>query len=249
MIRSLAAVVLVAGFGCASAGDWQAGMAVGWETLDGGRADWRAQDVDLRWRADDGLSAWGGWQRVERFGITDHQLRIGARSTVSETTGLSLELADGAEGRLLPGSAWRLAVDARLAAGWIAHLGWREAAYRSDDVRVLDLGLERYAGDWRLAWTLFRGSVAGVDDRGLANMLMLDRYSGERGRIGLWLTTGTEVERVGPATALVTDVDAFGISLQQRLGARFSLRARAGVHRQGPLYTRRGAELGVVVDF
>jgi YaiO family outer membrane protein len=219
------------------------------EDLDAGLDRWRTDSLDLSWRGDAGAAAWLSARSIERFASDDEELAFGLHRDIAERTGISFDGSRGGDGGLLPERSWRLGFDQRFAAGWGVSAGWKDARYTNDTVQVLDLGAERYLGDWRFAWTLYRGRVAGLAARGTAQRLALDRYYGDGSRVGLSLALGSEVERIGAATALVTDVQSLGLGGRHWFGPRWGAVWRIASHEQGTLYTRTGIEVGILARF
>lgn len=248
---------------------WQVEAGAGADRLSGGAAGWRQVDLALRHRFAPRSLVELALRGTRRGSAEDSELGAlvtlplgGAwQGTVSATASPSHEA--------LPRHAARVELARSFAGGWVASA---TLARRRFEVGPVDsgssqvgLGLERYLGAWRGAIVV--GSTKLDGGGNAANVrLQLDRsFAAERGRIGVIVARGRELEGV-PATLLAPSdvveqrVDTLALVGTLPLADRWALtgeashvrnsdlRRRSGLPAGSPAQ-RSGARLGVRFDF
>jgi YaiO family outer membrane protein len=188
---------------------------------------------------------------LERFGVRDTELRAGGSVPFAERWVVAADASGSPEHRFSPAFGAGVSLQRTLGGGFVASAGARGAAYDGDagPVRtgVGSAGIERYFGAFRLGWT---GYLATLHGRwSAANAAALDLYYGEVGRVGIRAAAGREIEATGTGDPIVSTVLAVGFAGRHGLGGAWSLTWDAGVLRQGDLYTRTGARLGLRRQF
>lgn len=214
------------------------------ERLDRGRDPWGSAYVEGAWRDAGGRVLYGGLRQTERFKQRDDEVQAGIYQPFASDWTLQAELTASPEHRVLPEHAFMLGLARRLPGGWVASAGMRRTVYTETTSHLATLGLERYTGPWRLAYTLYAGRPEGAGT-GVAHRLQADYGYAERSTIGLALTRGREIENAGPAGIIVSDVQEIGLVGRHWLDARWAVSYEALVHEQGDLYTRRGLRVGL----
>lgn len=244
MIRAVpAAALLLAALGARGA---ELEAAYGYDHLDGGRQPWHAAKLALSIEPVERAALEVGARGTERFGLRDLELGAGVRTRALPGWALGVEGTVSPTHRVLPVWSATASASRELGAGLVAGGGLRWSEYRTaeadSDTAVGNLGLEWYWRSLRLAWT---GYLAGLRGAWAASgRLALDRFYGEEGRIGLALAAGRELENTG-AQIVSTPVLSAGVAGRQPLGAGWTLAYELTVQRQGDLYTRTGAALGI----
>ena len=206
-----------------------------------------SQQATFELRVEDpnrGLDPWRAAAVVEeRFGQQDHGVELGASLPLDRSWLLDADagLAPGAE--FLPRQRASLRLLRRMDGGWLAGVGLREARYRDERVTAANASIERYAGQWRFAWTANLTRIDGEHAPG--HELALDRYYNERNSIGLRLARGEESIALGDGGRIAASVRSAGLVGQHWLSPHWGLRWGAGYVDQDGLYDRAWLQLGL----
>lgn len=244
MRRAGLALLLVAASGAASAAEVELGY--GHEAVTG-RTPWSELAIAVGW-GDPGTPRLDlGARSLDRFGLRDTELRAGGSVPVAERWVLGAEVSGSPEHRFVPAFSAGASLQRTLGSGFVASAGARGSAYDGDAGAVRTglgtLGLERYWGAFRVGWT---GYLVTLHGRWSAsNAAALDLYYGQDGRAGVRAAAGREIEAVGAGEPIVSTVLAVGFAGRQGLGGDWALTWEAGLLRQGDLYTRTGARVGL----
>lgn len=222
--------------------------AYGYDHLTGGRSRWQSAGASAAWERDDRARLELGLQGLERFDQRDLQLRAAGGLPLPDAWWLGAELEGSLSHETVPVAAVALLASRPLPLleGLVASGRARWARYRGatrSDTGLLSLGLEQYGRGWRAALTGYAATVSGA--WGASGRLALDWLYGERGRAGIALSGGTEVEVTEARRVAATRVLAAGLAGLHELGPGWALAWELGVQRQGELYTRTGGRLGV----
>lgn len=222
---------------------WEARAEAQHDNLDHGRPAWKEELAQLAWKPRQGLAVFGAARATERFNLRDREGYGGAYVPLTPSLNLHVEAGASETHHVLPRHATLAELSYRLGDGWVGSLAAKAARYETGNVRTAIGTIEKYAGDWRLAYTGYLSRPAagpwGASHRFSATWSRSAlTYAG--GSIGF----GREIENVIPAGLLVTDVRGAtlggGIEVVRNLGLGLEL----GYVRQGDLYTRRYARLG-----
>jgi YaiO family outer membrane protein len=217
------------------------------ENLDHGQPDWREDLLQFAWkpRRDTSLSA--GARATERFDLKDREGFAAVYVPIVGRTVLHLEASGSSTHHVLPKGMGLAEVAVPFGSGWVASLGGRYSRYETGNVRMANGTLEKYIGDYRLAYTgyLSRPQGAGWTP---AHRFAASWYRGTLTFITLSYATGREVESL-PGGLLVTDVRGVSLVGGYELQPNWGLTLEVGQVRQGDLYTRRGVRIGTRVLF
>jgi len=248
---------------------WQVEAGAGADHLSSGAPDWRQVDLALRHRFAARSLVEVTVRGVRRGGAEETEL--GALLTVplgsawQGTFGVSASPSHAS----LPRQTARVELARSFEGGWVASA---TLARRRFAVGIVDsgssqigLGVERYVGAWRGA--IHIGSTRLDGGANAANLrLQFDRsFADERGRVGVIVARGRELEGV-PATLLAPSdvveqrVDTLAVVGTLPLADRWALTGEATHVRNSDLrrrsslpagspYQRSGARLGVRFDF
>lgn len=254
MRRGLAFVAaLLPALACAQATPWQAEFGAGHESLSGGLGDWQQADLALRgyWapRSSFELNA----RATERFGRRDRGLGAGVAWPLENGWGATLTANASTTHQIL--ARWSLGADLQRAmgSGWVLGGGLRATRYDIDRANALSFTAERYfgsrdLGDWRAAATVTSTRLAGLATSHAARV-QVDRYFGERGRLGLLVASGREIENLGQGSLVISGVQSIAVVARWPLGPTWALTGEIAQTRLGSLYRRSGGRLGVQLDF
>jgi len=219
------------------------------EKLDHGLPDWRSLYLEGAHYIADRQTLYGGLRRTERFNQYDTEASIGYYHPLAPTWTLLVEGSYSAQHRVLPKYSAFAQVSKQLSDGWGVNLGFRRSEYTSDDVRMVVAGVERYWGDWRGAVTVYSGKPDGAP-WAEAYRFQLTRYYGDRSYAGISYTFGRENENVGPPVGILTSkVRDLTLNGRHWLAPDWALTWDLNAHKQGSLYRREGARLGLRYRF
>ena len=158
--------------------------------------------------------------------------------------GADISLAD--DPAFQPDTGFSLHAGKSLADGWVADLRYRRRDYATTSVGSVIGTVERYFGDFRLAYSLGVSKLDGASS--FANhVATFNWYYRDDASIGITVNTGREAESIGNGQVLETDVNGLSLTGKTPLNDRFSLSWWLGVHDQGDLYRRQF--LGLAISY
>lgn len=216
--------------------------------LSGGHAGWNEQELRLERRATSRTGVSVGVQHLSRFAREDRRLEVDA------SLALGRRITAGVEGEGSPSHAvvaragGALRLHASLGGGWGVQLEGGGRRFDAATVRAASASLERYWGAWLASYAFTTGRVASSAAIG-AHAVRLTHFAAERGTVTASLSGGREAESLGERGVRVTDVRAAAVWGDLPLSPRLALVYGGGVTRQGTLYLRRTASLGVRARF
>jgi YaiO family outer membrane protein len=235
-----------------AAAQWQVEFGAGQENVRAG-ADWRQLDLALRHTLAPRTTVELAARRTSRYGLTDREFGLAGSMALGSDWTANAALTTSPTHEVLP--RWSLAAGAQraLGSGWVLGGEARSTRYSDDRADALRLNVERYfggaeVGAWRAALALGATRLQGASTAG-AGRIQLDRYFGDRGRLGLLLARGDEAERDELGQLAVNDVRSVVLLGRWPLGERFALTGEWGHHRVGAVHRRSGGRLGVQLDF
>jgi YaiO family outer membrane protein len=248
MRRLLVLALGVATSGTASAAEVEVGY--GHESLTRG-TPWDELGLTVDWGEPGTQRLELGARALDRFGVRDSELRAAGSTPLGERWVVGAEASGSPEHRFMPLVAGGASLQRALGSGFVASAGVRASVYDGDAGTVRtglgSVGLERYWSALRLGWT---GYLATLHARWSAsNAVAADFYYGQGSRAGVRVSGGRELETTGAGEPTVSTVIAAGLAGRQHLGGDWSLTWEAGVLRQGNLYTRTGARVGLRCHF
>lgn len=247
---------------------WQLELGHGVERYeDDAAATWLQTDLALRSRFAPRAVAELNARRTRRYGRDDQELGLGLAMPLDARWSITASASASPTHRVLAKSSGALGLARSFDGGWVVGAGLARSRYDSDGGSsgntTLRLNGERYVGAWRFALGANRSRLDGGEtEHGW--VAGVDRYLGERGRVGLIVARGRELENLPPNGIVSTRVETVALVGVWPLardwaltGALGSTRNRDGVRRTGPdagepvgVSTRRlAARLGVQHDF
>lgn len=243
-----ALVATAAGAQETSATPWEFRAEAQHDNLDHGQPDWSEELLQLAWKPRRGLAVLGGARATERFDQRDREGYGAGYLPLTASTTLHVEGSASGTHHVLARDSGLAEISQQLGAGWVVSLGGKLARYDTGDVRIASTTIEKYLGDWRLAYT---GYLSRADDGGWApaHRLAATWYRDTFTFATASIAAGREVENVLPQGLVSTDVRAYAVGGGIGLGRAWGLSLDAGHVRQGDLYTRRYARLGLRVLF
>ena len=188
----------------------------------------------ISWQGDGDWS--GSWDTTVGFGAG---WRVGVEATASATH------------RVVPAWSAGLQLQRAVGAGFVASATARwsryEAAATATGTGLGSLGVERYWGTQRLAWTGYLSTLAGTWSG--SQRLAWDLFLREGDRLGVAIAAGRELEGVGGGEVRGAQVVAAALTGRHAVAGGWSLSWELGVQRQGVLYVRTGGRVGLRRDF
>lgn len=269
-VRKLTVAIVALAVGSAAAAieapAWQAEAGAGADHLSNGAARWSQLDFSLRHRFAPRSQFELTLRRTRRSGLADEELGAGVALPIDAQWSAALAATASPSHHVLARTGGRLELSRALDGGWVASgVFGRRVFSGGGGNSLLALGVERYVDTWRWAAQLGQTRLDGGGSA--ANVrLQVDRYfDGERGRIGLILARGRELEGLPATTGVAADV------LDQRVGTlalvgawplapawaltgeashvRYDDPRRRSGALPGVAYRRSGVRLGVRHDF
>ncbi|MBL1376198.1 YaiO family outer membrane beta-barrel protein [Zobellella iuensis] len=222
----------------------EAELSVRYDVLDRGFDD--EQSYRLDWlSARRGYNSYhGGVISQSRFGEAGQGMELGGHFPLDGRWSLFTEGGLGFSARFLPEWFAEAGAERRLAYGFGLRAGYRRTSYSSNRVDRLGLTGDRYWGAWRGAYTLNLTWLEGRDPV-LGHHASLSYYPDDRSYWGVRVGLGEERELVSSARIVTTDTAAIGVFGRYWLAPRWALTWDLEAGRQGELYHRYGARLGV----
>ncbi|WP_445157334.1 YaiO family outer membrane beta-barrel protein [Halomonas sp. E14] len=219
-----------------------------YDALDSGFDDWLTQRLDVQ-STQRGEPTWyGALHRERRYGTWDEALLAGAAVPLGEAWVVQPEVGRTFSADFLARWHADLRVQRVLGGGYVGSASLRRTRYAGSQVDRLALGMERYWGNWRGAYTL---NVSDVDVAGtpVGHAVALDYYYGERSSVGVRGALGREEEGLPGGEVATTDVASAALLGRHWFEENWALSWELGAIRQGDLYDRFGVQLGVRYAF
>ena len=267
VVRVVAGLLLAAAAVPATAATWpwQVEAGIGADHLSSGAPDWRQLDLSLRRQLAPRSVAELSLRSTRRSGLTDEEIGAALSLPLDPRWGLALAATLSPSAKVLARGSGRVELTRALDEGWVAGASFGRRLYSDGGNSQWGLGLERYIAAWRLAGAI---GQTRLDGGGAATSLrlQLDHYfADERGRIGVIVASGRELEGVPATPSTRADlidqrVRSLAITGVWPLAPAWALTAEASQVRHddirrrstgvaGAPYQRSGVRLGVRHDF
>lgn len=216
----------------------------GYDYLTNGYAPWYTGHVSGRYTFGPRATVYGRLQETSRFGLLDTELMAGGTYPVGGNLTGVLEGSVSPTAQVLPRLSGAAMAELALGAGWVAWARARHAVYSAASFSTGTVGAEVYWGLLRLTYAIGAStSPSGglpIGMQGAATLMPNDRDA-----YSLRLGAGQEVEAVGPARVVTSDVLSASLESRTWLTPHWALLAEAGWTRQGAFYDRLHGQLGV----
>ncbi len=218
-----------------------------YEGLSNGYDDWRSVYLWADHTYGKRKVVYGGVRETQRYALRDLEAHAGVSYPLTEQWMATLEASASPDHNVLPKWALFGELGYVYKDGWGMTAGLSQTQYgsaRSDSGR---LGVERYVGNYRLAYT---ASFARLEGNGSAttHKAQANYYYGAHNNLGIAVVTGQEVNS-DPAGVVTTDVRSAILNGIHWFLPRWAISYELLVHRQGDSYTRKGAKVGLRHNF
>lgn len=225
---------------------WTLLAGVAHETLSNGQPDWNNQFIELQLEKNSMSRYSARLGRDQRFAGTDVTVGLGTEHSWSQGWFAGLDLVTAGNSTFQPEFSYSGHLGRVVADGWVAKLQYRQRHYPSANVDSTVATLEKYVGDFRVAYSLGLSRLQGAAN--LPNhTLTANWFYAEHSSVGMTVNSGKEAESIGNGTVLETDVRGISFSGRRPLGERFGIQWWVGVHDQGDFYRRQF--LGLAVSY
>ncbi|AMD00407.1 YaiO family outer membrane beta-barrel protein [Halomonas chromatireducens] len=215
-----------------------------YEWVDSGFADWQAQRLDWQTGQPGAITWYGAALRERRYALWDQGVELGAAVPLGDDWVLQPEVGSAFSPDFLPDWYADLRLQRRLTAGFVGSTSLRHTEYVDSRVDRLALGIERYWGAWRMAYTLNVSDVQGAGTP-VGHAVALDHYYGERSVVGLRAGLGREEEVVRDGEVTVSSVAAFAVRGRHWFHPEWAINWELGALSQGDIHDRYGMQLGL----
>ena len=220
-----------------------------YEFVNKDKPDWQTYYSSINHKFSTGQVLYGTASAVRRFETTDANFMIGYVQPLSESKRwiATVEASGSPNHQILPTASFFGQVERIFGKGWIGRAGLRHSRYPADIVNMGIFGAERYFKAYRGAYTLY---VAHLNGKGtaLSHAFQGSYYYGERNSVGAGFAFGQEIESV-PGGLIKTDVLDFSFTGRHWMTNKWGLSYVAVWHRQGDIYTRGGAQIGLLLRY
>lgn len=182
-----------------------------------------------------------------RFGATDTQFGLGSVVPAIGKWTIMGGVTVSSSPNFLPDTELDLGINRRFDHGWVGGIRWRHRDYTSSPVDSFAAVVERYFGDYRVAYSLDSAHLS--SEHAIVHVVAASFYPESGFQLGVTLAAGEEIEMIAPGQLLKTDVTSVAISGRHPVSNYLSVGWRLTTHRQGALYRRTGIGVSVSGDF
>jgi len=215
-----------------------------YDSLDNGYDDWNSVYLEGSYSPSRNKTVYAAIESSERFSQREAEVLAGAYLPLDADIVLMLEasIAPGAD--VLPQWSAMAGLNRAFDDGWDFSGGFRHTEYSESRYEQLNLGVERYWGDWLAGYTVYVGWPEGADTS-VSHLVRIDRYYGKSNRIGILAGAGKDSESVGQDRLLTSNTRTFGVAGRHWINPEWALSWSATWQRQGDIYNRAGVRAGL----
>ena len=249
-------ISLVAVMACSVAGAWgeelpmrEVELGLTHDTLGRGYANWDSSYLDAVHHMGKHQSVYGEVRRANRFGSVDREISGGYYHPLSENWITLIEASLSSTHQFLPQKSALFQLQRTFEGGWDIQAGVRRSVYNVSTSNMLIMGGERYWDNYRAAYKLFLSKLQGAGSASSHN-IELSYYFASRSYLTFSMAYGRQVESLGPNLGVMTNnVTTFVLHGRHWLDASWAISYEALTEKQGNIYTRKGARLGLRYAF
>ncbi|WP_162299608.1 YaiO family outer membrane beta-barrel protein [Pseudomethylobacillus aquaticus] len=222
--------------------DQQVELSLFQDFLSRGNRNWQGVQLDLIHRIGPRQVVYGALRRSERFDETDHELMAGAYLPLNQRLTLNVEGMYSPAHKVVARNSLLASLQYALDDGWVLHAGVRHAEYNASSATLLPLGVERYVGNWRFAYS---PTPIFTEGRTLYNhRIQVSRYYHDNSFITASYSRGEESDQF-LSTFLISDVYSFGLNGRHWLNQDWAVSWQLNQTQQGDSYQRNGIGIGL----
>jgi YaiO family outer membrane protein len=218
--------------------EWTVVVGAGHEDLNNDLPSWNRQFVEVSRDHDDRGRYRIGAARDERFNSADVSASVGGDLFFGSdwSAGIDFTFVDGAN--FQPDFAYSAYAGRSIRGGWVFNLRYRRREYESATVGSTTGMVEKYVGDFRIAYALGLSHLHG-ESNSMSHGLTVNWYYSDISSIGLSFNTGEEAESIVPGQVLETEVRGITLVGRREFSNRLALQWWLGTHDQGDFYRRQ----------
>ena len=217
---------------------WTVVVGAGHENLDNDLPSWNQQFAEVSRDHDDRGRYRIGIARDERFDNADLSLSFGGDVFFGSDWSAGLDATLVADANFQPDFGYSAYVGRTLQDGWAFDLRYRRREYETATVGSATGTVEKYLGDYRIAYALGLSHLHG-ESTSTSHGFTINWYYSDISSIGISINTGEEAESVGPGQVLKTDVRGITLVGRRAISNRLALQWWLGTHDQGDFYRRQ----------
>lgn len=225
---------------------WKLTVGGAYERLSGDIPNWNNQYIQVDWMQSGSQRYFGRIARDSRFDQSDQQFVTGGEWRLDNGWTWGAEINASPSADFQPETGFAVYVERPISKAWVADAAFRQRRYESATVSTYGAALQRYFGDYRVAYGLNLSHLHGFGNS-LAHTLAMDWYLTSRDSVRITLSDGDETEAIGAGQVIETPVTSLTLSGRHEFTDRLSLSWWAGTNRQGDLYRRNYVGLAITV--
>jgi YaiO family outer membrane protein len=180
-----------------------------------------------------------------QYGLHDDSLMAGTVLRATPHTLVGAELSLSPTHNVLPSFDGTASVEERFGGGFGTAFGFERKTYTTVDVTTAALTLDRYFGQYHVAYRPTFAQLAGTPGTAVTHDLSATRYDNRGGDLTLNWYGGRDVESTGPSTVLVLNVSGFSLHGHQVVAANVAIAYGFEMYNEGSLYNAIGGHLGL----
>lgn len=220
-----------------------------YENLDRNFASWNSTYIGGFRSFGQRSNIYGRASQVQRFDMQDVAIVAGLTRPLTERWTLGLEADYNPAHHFLPQWALQGSAHYKMDYGFGALFNFRHAGYSLLDTDTGSVGLERYWGDFRIAYTLYISQLQFAPEPTFSHLGQIAYFYGDRDQIGIAIGGGQQVMLLGPGRLINADVESYALHGQHWVTPKWALVYDISLNVQGTAYTRYGATFGVRYAF
>lgn len=225
---------------------WLLLLGAGYNDLSNGLPGWNNEFVELQFQHDSSHQYRLFVARDARYSSVDTTIGLGAETSWDPGWFAGVEVSSASSPEYLPELGFSGHVGKALHAGWVLDLRYQHRDYVTADLGGWIGTVEKYAGEFRYAYSLGRSRLDGASGF-TSHRLALDWYYRDDASVGITISGGDEAESLGDGRVLETRVKGITFNGHRSVSQRVDLRWWLGVSEQGNFYRRRFLGLAVAV--
>lgn len=220
-----------------------------YENLDRNFASWNSAYIGGFRSSGPRNNIYGRASQVQRFDMQDVSIMAGLTRPLSERWTLGLEADYNPAHHFLPQWALQGSAHFRMNHGFGALFNFRHAGYSLLDADTGSIGLERYWGNFRIAYTLYISQLQSAPEPTFSHLGQIAYFYGDRNQVGIAIGGGQQVMLLGPGRLRNADVESYALLGQHWVTPKWALVYDISLNVQGTAYTRYGATFGIRYAF
>lgn len=225
---------------------WTVLIGAGHDRLSNDLPGWNNQFVEVQYDKVRQYRLGARLGRDERYDEPDYSLGLMASRTWPSGwfAGADVQLVDDAA--FQPDVGFGVYCGVPFGDGWVGGTSYRRKEYPEEAVASIAGTLEKYAGNFRFAYTLNSSHLQGASSF-MGHAFTTNWYFTDDASVGLTFNTGKEAELLGNGQVLESDVSGVSLTGRYRFGERYGLQWWLGTHDQGDFYRRQSIGMAVSI--